>query len=218
MSSADFAVYAASGLATGLGAALAIRERAHRPIAALLVLGIVADVVQRVVRPLYAGAPRPLEGAARVWGHLGQAAFACYPWAVLAVALVVLSTRRAWLVGAAWVAYEALLVLGYRALGLREHRLGLTYLAAQVLLVAAMVGVAVPWWRSWRRARHDVRAETALALAACAVEAIILAGPMLFGRPWEHWAREARPPYALFYVIAILIQGAELWISRRSVK
>lgn len=218
MSGPELAVYAVSALAAGLGVALAIRERRHLPVACLLVLGFLADVIQRSVRPLYVGAQRPFHGAARAWAHVGQAAFTVYPWAVLVVALLVLAARRRTALGVAlaWVGFEALLVLGYRALDLRKLRLGLVYLGAEATLVVGLVAVAVPWWASWRRGKTEMTGTRAILLAAVGAEVIVLFGPMISGRPWLHWTREARPPYFLTNLLAIIIQGVELWISGRS--
>ena len=216
---ADVAFYTASALAMGTGAALARRVTVHRPVAALLALGLACDAVQRLVRPLYVTAPRPLGGAARFWGHVGQAAFSVYPWAVLAVALVVLGgARRRWAlaVGAAWACYDAVLVLGYRAFELRERRLGWVYLGAQVVVVLGLTVAVTRWWRSWRRTGRAPTTTEVVALAVAGSEAIILFGPMLLGMPWERWERMARPPYALVYLVAILVQGGTLWTRSRT--
>lgn len=210
------AFLAASALTAGLGVALARRERGHWPVALLLALGLAADLAQEVVRPLYLGQARPFAGLARAAWHVGQLGFSCYPWAVLAAVVVVIGDRRRpWAVAAAWAAYEVLLVAGYRALGLREHRLGLVYLAAQVAVVVGLGVVAVPWLRRWWRAGRPAPATTeALAVLAAGVEVWLLLGPMLLGEPWSLWKRWARPPYALFYSVAILVQGGALWVAR----
>ncbi len=219
MNRADVAAYGASVLAVGTGVALARVERRHRPIAALFAVGLACDVLQAIVRPLYVDAVRPLSGTSRAWGHIGQAAFTVYPWAVLAVALLVLArARRRWaaVVGAAWALYDAVLVLGYHRLDLRGHRLGWLYLVAQVAVVTGLAVVVTRWWRGWRKGGPAPTASEVVALAACGAEAIILAGPMLLGQPWDKWERMARPPYVLIYVVAILVQGGSLWMSRRS--
>lgn len=208
-----------SATATGTAVWLAVREREHRPVAAMLAFGLGCDVLQEVVRPVYLEQPRPFSGAARVAWHGGQAAFAAYPWAVAAVALLVLAKRPRWscVVGAGWLAYEALLVTGYRALELRGSRLGLVYLAAQALLVTGMGATVVPWWRQWwaRWTADQVVPSLTEALVALAagIELVILAGPLLLGRPWDNarWITLARPAYATYYVIAILVQGVRLW-------
>lgn len=215
------AFLATSALAMGAGAALAWKVRPHLPVALLLAFGLGCDLVQEVVRPIYLGHPRPFSGAARIAWHVGQAAFAAYPWAILAVAVVVLTGHgRRWIavtVGVAWVAYEALLIAGYHALDLRGERLGLVYLAAQALLVLGMGAVVVPWWRRWRAAWRAERlapsATEILAALACGVELVILAGPLLLGAPWAHarWIVLARPAYATYYLIAILMHGGALW-------
>lgn len=217
MTREEIAVYVASSLATGLGIVAVVgRSPKHLPVAVLLAFGLGVDAAQRLVRPLYVDASRPFAGEARALFHLGQAAFAAYPWAVLAAVLVVLGARSAWPVAALWAAYEALLVLGYRALDLREARLGTVYLAAQVLLVAGMGAVVVPWWRSWRRSKRALSAAEILVALAAGVEAALLVGPFLLREPWARarWTTMARPAYLLFYVVAIVVQGGALWVKR----
>ncbi len=211
MTSAAF--YVASAAAAGSAIALALRDRRHVPVATMFATGLIADGVAAVAKVFYQGAARPLVGAARAWGHLGQAAFTIYPAVV--VAAVYLALRRDRRAGAAslatWGGLQAILIIGYAPLGLREHRLGLVYLGAEVVVVAALAAAVVPWWMGWQRRRRSTPTEAVAVVVACA-EALVLMGPMLLGRPWERWGW-ATAPYAFAYVVATIVQGGALWIG-----
>lgn len=212
MTSPVLALYIASALATGTGWVLAAQEPKHRPVVALLTLGLVGDVVTRTIRPT-SGWAHPLDGVPRAGFHVVQALLAGYPLAVLACAAVVLgcASRRTVTVtlGVGWSAYVVGLVAAYRPLSLWDGQLERTYAGAQVVVVVALLAVAGRWARSLRRARRPPNAPEVVALWLGGVEAINLFGPYLLG--FSRWPTMARAAYALSYVVVILIQGGAAW-------
>jgi hypothetical protein len=207
------ALYAASVLATGTAATLAVREPRHRPLAALFAWGLAADVVTLALRPAE-GWAHPLEGAARLGFHVAQAALGGYPLGVAASAAVVLGgappRRAGTLLGVAWGLLVIGLVVSYGPFALWDGRLERVYGVIQGLVVAALVVTAV----RWRRARGaEPRSVAELVVwAAGAVEVLNLAGPYLLGFSW--WPRMARTAYGALYFFSVVMQGGALWKSR----
>jgi hypothetical protein len=213
------AAYALALVAAALAWALARRRAEHRPIAALLTVGLVADVCRRVLAVLVLNPAHARLGAApftgwpRVAGHVGEALFLAWPAAIAAAALTVFhlgtpeAKRRAHLaVLGVYVAALLALVVTYPIT--RGDTLVRCYLAANLAAIVAGIG-AIGTWVSARRLPEAHHFALALVVMAELVSAV--AGPWradLFGS----WSL-AQVSYALLLGVLIALQGGLLWIS-----
>lgn len=204
-------LYALSAGAVGAAAARARREPRHRPLAALLVLGLAADLVVALLEP-DGGWPHPLRGTARAAFHLAESLHAAYPLAVLgAAAAALVPGRRGLLTGIrGWAAaYLVVLVVAYPT-GLWGGPLVRVYTGTQVLVVLGLGGVVGSWLRGRRWHPVPKTAPELLLLWAAAVETMNLAGPYFLG--FARWFPLATGAYAIFYVVVIVIElGGGRW-------
>ncbi len=180
----------------------------HRPIAALLMLGLGADVARQVLataflRPAHiAAGDGAFTGWARVVGHVDEALFLAYPAGLAALALWVLLKRRPWPVLAVYGATLAALVLGYPTV--RGPLLGRVYSAVELAAVAVWLGGVVTWVR-----RRDVPTlASGVTLLLGAVEIVTLL-PFKKG-PFAYWPI-AQASYMTLYVVLIVLYGGALW-------
>jgi hypothetical protein len=211
--------YALAVVAVALAWALARRRAEHRPIAALLTVGLVADVCRRalavlILDPTHARlGSAPFTGWPRVAGHAGEALFLAWPAAIAAAAIAVFhlgtpeAKRRGHLAIAA-VYGAALLALVVTYPITRGDTLVRCYLAANLAAIVVGIG-ATGTWISARRLPEVQHFAIALVVVAELVSAV--AGPWrldLFGS----WSL-AQVSYALLLGVLIALQGGLLWIS-----
>ncbi len=201
--------YGLSIVATGLAWAVAWRRAEHRPIALLLTLGLVTDVVRRVLHfvlvPGYAAAAGgPLTGWYRLAGNLATADFLVWPAAVAAAAVVVFLERRPIVVAVVWAAVSAGLAAAYPQV--RGAALGRVFLVAELAALLVATGSIVTWVRRGLGPEvHHVSIALVVAARLCAV----VAGPWkvnLFGA----WPL-AQVGYAALYAALIIIMGGSEW-------
>ena len=204
------ALYLLSALAALLAWAVARRHRDHRPVALLLTYGVASDLARRLLwtllPPPRLGAP-PLQGLARVFGHLEHALFLGWSFGVAALALWTLARRRPRLIAVLYVAAVAGLVVGYPAI--RGDALRRYYLAVE--LAAALVGVAcgVSWYRRGQPA--TITSLTSGFLVAGHL-AYVVAGPYRFGLFGQAWVL-ANWIYLAVITTLILLHLGSLWTA-----
>ena len=233
--------YVLSAVAVGTAVALTWRQRAHLPVAALLVLGLVCDLGGLLLEQLAGDGAMPwalrvVIGAACPFGGLlvaeplagdGGPAWAlrvvlgaAYPWMVVACAGRVLGAHggpRALFQGlpVAFLLYVAALLLS----GHRGRALAHDYASAQVVL-AGVLAVMVGRW-AWRRGLVDDRgvltATEKVMVGATLVEVWNAFGPYRWP-PTTWWL--ATVAYTCLYLLAIVVQGHALtrrdpWLAAR---
>lgn len=205
--------YALSALITALAWFVTHRRSDHRPIALLLTLGLVSDVIRRqlyihAIGPGYVvAAGGPLTGAARVAFHVEQALFLAWPAGLTAAALTIFLRRRPWLVAVVWSLAVAALAVSYP--GTRGDVLRRAYLALELATIAVSSGAVIQWgWsRQWPTLAQDIL------MALIGAEIAVVWGP------WRHdlfggWSA-GQIMYAVTYLVIAFLQGGVLWRQSR---
>jgi hypothetical protein len=210
------ALWIAHGLAGVLAVLLARRRTEHRPIAAFIVVTLVADLARGALMAWGWGPARavlppgaPLSGWPRAWHHLGQALLMTWPAGLAVLSLIVFlpHLRRRGLagIGAVYLATVAALVVTYPA---NRPALGYAYAAAYLGGVVAVVVGAV----AWGRRRAHPRPEHLITLALGVLDLALFAGPFapLAPAPFERW-NVAQLLYLCTWAAIALLHGGFLW-------
>ena len=197
-------------LATIGAVVLARRRRDYTSIAiglswvsfAHLVRGLLAVFV------LGAGPPGgvPYQGIERAFFHVEQALFISWPLGITALAIHVLTKRRAWPVALAYAALVAVLVFGYPTI--RRELLQSVYLGVTLAALAVSLGAAVGWWR----ARTPTTPPQSAVLLCILAELGAVVGPYAAGVIDKSWP-VAQGLYFGLYVTLTALEVA--WIRRR---
>lgn len=198
---------ALAALSAGL---LSRRARSHRPVAALLLLGLACDVVNRILLDRVFTVPGPYTGVRRLAFHLFEILFTAYPACFAALALFVSTARRdlARRALAVWILFLAVCIGGYPWLRAGRFQWALT--AGQLLVVAAGVAAGVTALR-----RRDALTTThAVVFALFLAELAHLAGPFL-SSPFTDW-HYAQIAYCLAFGAAVVIHLEAAWTTPRS--
>lgn len=179
-----------------LAGVLSRRERAHRPVAWLFAVAVVADVAIRVGQVLVLdGASKPFSGTARAVYHVETALLVAWPAGCTALAWwafkgprsmgegarsengPLVQIRPALFILALWLAFSAAMALAFPLpKGWTAPVLHVAHLAC-----AAVSGLAV--MLGWER-RREPPAVVAFGLFGAQV-VIALVGPFAKGAPWE---------------------------------
>ncbi len=185
---------------------LARRRRHYRPVAAMLVGGLLTDLVQGayhalVIVPLRddLGVGVPWTGWARVAGAGADALALAWPAQLLAAMLAITTKHPPWLAAVAWAAAAGAVAAvhgGDRALAVAD-----TALVAAALLVLAIDAV--------REGAHFLSAAKATAVMVLAAEVVSLFGAWRLGVT-SHWYL-AQVLYAILLGAVVLNQGRLLW-------
>lgn len=200
--------YGLSVAATGLGWALARRDRQHLPAALLLTTGLGSDLARRalsacVLSPAHAAlgdAPFP---PSLLWAiALSVALQLAYPAAVAGAALAVWKRRAAWWPVLVAALATAALVVAYPAV--RGDALGLVYRVAHGLAAA----VAALAFVAWARRREPMSSAGRVILFTTAAEMVCVIGP--WAQPFTTW-HLAHVVYSSLYAVLIFTQGRALW-------
>lgn len=208
-------LYALSAVATVLAWVVARRHPAHLPVALLLTVGLVADIVRRaitrsVLLPEIARiGDAPFTGWPRVAAHVDDALFIAWPAALAGAALVAFLGRRAWPVAVAYLVTLTGVVVAYPAT--RGAVLARVYSAAQLAAVMVALGCAITWYRK-PTAEKTTTAQAALALVV-SVEFGTLALSWRSG-VFDNWYL-SQIAYLILFVVLILMQGGIAWSSTR---
>jgi len=180
------------------------RRPDHRPVAAVLTVGLVSDVARQALRvAVFLPARERLHGApftgwVRVAADVDNALFLAYPAAIVALMVVVFLRRRAWPVAVLWALAVAALAIAYPAS--RGAVLSRCYLAAELAAVAMTVGAAVTWF--WRREAPTLTHGIALLIGASEAATLLPFYKGLF----NSWTL-ARASYVTLYAILIVLYG-----------
>lgn len=227
------------GLAAMLAVVLAHRQREHRPLAALLVYGAVANTLrvalqQLVVMPAVlalGGDPAqgiaplaPLTGWARVAAHVDHALLLGWSTVLAACAVAVFwapgppcrarPTHLAdiWpyqVIAAIWMLITGFFVATYPE-SRPFHRSG--YLLAELLALGVGLAAFVAWLRQRDRA-EGMPVTKICTLLIIGLDAVALLGPYLAPGFYTGWDR-ALGAYVVLYGLLVLIQGGTLWFSK----
>lgn len=207
------ALWLALVVATAMAWALASKRREHRPIAALLSLGLAAELAQRtlsvaVVGPLRGalGVDVPWTGWARAAGLLYDAVALTWPAALIAAALVVFARRRPWAAFLVWGSAVAVFAALHPIAGNGSQ--ARAYTAVQVLSVAIAAAMGLEW--ASRRTTPATTAQLALAMIVIA-ELVSLFGAWRVGL-FDGWPI-SQALYLVMFAIVALVQGRFLWTS-----
>jgi hypothetical protein len=206
-----FAVYIIRFAALAAAIVLARRRSQYALIAWFLGLVTAADMLRTgrlllVLGERPPGSP-PYAGLDRVAFHVGeQAPFIALPFAVAALAIHVLTKRRAWPIALAYVAVVAVLVIGY-PLGLRRELLQSFYLGVTLAALAVSLGAVAVWWRATTPTTPPERA----ALLMVAAQGATIAAPYALGLIDVTWPA-AQGIYVAIYGVLFALEVA--WIRR----
>jgi hypothetical protein len=211
----ELVTYALSLGATALAWTLVRRRHEHRPFAVLLTVGLVSDVVRRLLH-VYALPPAhvvaagsPLSGVVRTAFHVEQAMFLSWLAALTAASLHVFLKRRPWPVVAVWALAVLALAITYPVT--RGAALQRVYLWIEAATLAASLGFVVAWIRSPDRespAFHQV----CVALVLGTELTSLFVGPWKAVDLFAAWPL-AQLAYAGLFVFLILLQGGVLWTT-----
>jgi hypothetical protein len=208
------ALYTLSTLAMLLAWAVARRRSEHRAVALLLTFGLASDAVRRLLWTLVPapplGAP-PLQGLARVVGHLEHALFLGWPFGIAAVAVWTLARRQPRLVALLYLAAVACLVVSYptiRGEGLRRF-----YLAAELTSLLISLAALLPALGRIRQGEQPATVSMVSAgLLIAGHFAAVVFGPYRFGL-FGAW-NLAQTSYLVIYGAQVALHGAWLWKQR----
>jgi len=210
-------LYALSAVATSLAWVLAQRKPEHRPIAALLAVGLGTDLARRVLRATYLGAEinrlghdTPWTGWPRVAATASHALFLAWPAALVGAALVVFLARRAWPSMAAWAVAVSAIVITHPIAG--NGSLGRMLTGMHLASLAAAVGCGLTWYLGPSR-KQTTTAQAALSLIV-GVELTTLAFAWRAGI-FAHW-NLTQAVYVVLYAVLAIMQGGLVWQSSRS--
>jgi hypothetical protein len=186
-------------------------RREHRPVAWTLSLGLLCDVVGRVLIDHAFTVAGPYTGPRRLAFHLSQVAFTAYPAALTALALSIGTRRRgpARAAFSVWALFLAACVGGYPWLR-GADRLGLAYTGAQLVAVVAMGAAARSAWK----ARLALGTTHAVVFCLMLAELTNLLSPFLLSALFGEW-HYAQITYASVFALASAIQLEALWTTRR---
>lgn len=189
---------------------LARRHKEYAPVAWLLGLGVVSDIVRPALSILVLGfgppGGVPYQGFERLCFHLEQAMFVAWPAGITALALHTLAGRRAWPIAVAYLTVVAGLVLGYPTV--RRVLLQRVYLAVWLAALLVCLGGAFAWWRAKRPTSPPERA--ALMFFAIELGAVLGSnGAGLIDKTWPI----AQGLYVGLYIVLSILQV--LWLRRR---
>jgi hypothetical protein len=219
------------GHATKIGAAvlavaLARVQRRNRPLAAVLVWSVVADLArmwigETILEPTRAAmraaghnpADIPFTGAARLAFHIDAALFLSWSAGLAVVALAVLARRRAWPVVVVWAAASIALAVTYPLT--RGEVLRRCYLAAEFAALAVTVEGVRAWFaRVWREGARRIEVPETAALVLPAVEvAILILGP--WRRIFDAWT-VAMVGYSVEYAFLSVLFLGGIWTRHTS--
>lgn len=202
-----------SGVATVLAWHRARDRPEHRPVAALLTIGLVSDLARQALRTAvffparerFAGAP--YTGWTRVAADADNALVLAYPAAIVAVAMWVFLRRRPWPVAAFWALAVAALAVAYPAT--RGAVLSRCYLGAELVAIAVTVGAAAMW--RWRREPPTLTHAVALLLGASEAATLVTFRKGVF----TSWPL-AQAGYVTLYLIVIVLHGGAVCGSSSS--
>jgi hypothetical protein len=205
------AVFVLMFLASVTAVGVARRMPEYRPVAAVLVVILAANIIRQIIEPYIITSPGdpPLTGTARVLGHIEQALYLLDPFAIAAGSIALFLERRPWPLIPFWAALVAALVLTYplsRGAVLRQ-----VYLDVELAALVVSVGALLTWARRWERVEQHRRA-MALIIAADAV--IVVLGPWRYSLG-VRWDLALTGELMLFGLLTFL-QGRCLWSSRSS--
>lgn len=216
--------------AAALAWGIARRRPEHRPVALLLTIDVVINVARRALAA-YVLVPAaaqlggaPLDGWARVAGHLDDALFLGWPAAIAATALVTFTPalfdedasrarRRRVMIAVAivWAVAVAALVTSYPIT--RGAVLARCYLAGELAAIVVGLGSVATWIPA--RQSPDVR-HVAIALVVGDALVSVLAGPWRFN-VFGSWVL-AQLIHALFAAVLTVLQGGFLWSQSLSLR
>jgi hypothetical protein len=192
---------------------VALRNRAHLPIAVFLSVAVAVNVVRWALgtyiiwpaNPL-AG---PLTGGARVAGHVEQALFIAWPAGIGALGLWIFLRRRPWPVAIVWMMAVLALVVSYP--GFRGAAVQSAYLAAELAGLAVSLGALLTW--AWRYRTPQLHHTATGLLIGIDLGSLVAAwrGSVFLGT----WPL-AQGMYAVLYATLMALHGGGLWISRSS--
>lgn len=210
------AAYALSAVAMVLAWALTQRRAEHRPIAVLLTVGLVADILRRVLRSLYLGAAIERLGNSTPWTGWPYAAavashalFLSWPAALAGAAMVVFLGRRPWPIVLGYAAGVVAILVVHPIAGNGSLARALT--AGTLVGLAAAIGCAATWYLRSKEPTSSAQATLALMVAG---ELASLAGAWRIGL-FTSW-HLSQVVYILTFAVLSVIQGGFLWQSRSS--
>jgi hypothetical protein len=193
-----------ASIVVALSWVVARRRPDHRPVAAVLTVGLVSDLARQALRvAVFLPARERLNGApftgwTRVAADVDNAFFLAYPAAIVALMVVVFLRRRAWPVAVVWALAVAALAVAYPAT--RGATLSRCYLGAELAAVAMTVGAAITWF--WRREPPTLTIGIALLVGASEAATLLPFHKGIF----DSWTL-ARVSYVTLYVILIVLYG-----------
>lgn len=195
-------------VAVALAWGVARRRPEHRPVAALLSVGLVADLVRQAIGVLVlqptraASGGAPFSGQARAAFHVDEALFLAWPAAVAACAVAVYLRRRPWPVALVYVVATIAVCAAYPML--RGPALARAYFGAELAGVAVALGSFIMW--AWRRESPNLTRGALFLIVA--IELVTLL-PFNKG-PFQYWPI-AQASYMTLYVVLIVLHGGILW-------
>jgi hypothetical protein len=180
----------------------------HRPVAALLGLGLVVDVVREaiqvnVLQPARAATGfGPFGGAARIAFGVDEVLFLAWPAGLAACTLWIFLNRRPWAVAPVYGIVAIAVAGAYPAL--RGATLARVYFGVELAAIAIGVGSFITW--AWKRRTPNLT--TGILFLVVAIEIATLL-PFRKG-PFAYWPM-AQASYLTFYVVLIMVYGGVLW-------
>lgn len=202
-----------SALTTALAWCVARGRPDHRPVAALLTVGLVSDLLRQALRMVvflparerFAGAP--YTGWTRVAADVDNALVLAYPAAIVAVASWVFLRRRPWPVAVGWAVAVAVLAIAYPVT--RGAVLSRCYLGAELIAITVTLGAAAMWL--WRREPPTLTHAVTLLIGASEAATLVTFRKGLF----TSWTL-AQAGYITLYVILIGLHGGAVCGSSSS--
>jgi hypothetical protein len=195
-----------------LGATSAeVRDRAHRPLAALLLLEIVSDmalgwILARWVTPwsesvtASGGDPRVVvpTGDVLIAAHVYRAFWVAWTPALCAVVANAFGIRRPWPMLLLWTSMVAWLLFG-DSWGYKAKP---AYVRVEVIALAYAAAAFAVWFNDWRKRRTPWGQHQRAALACLAFHAVYLL--VYYHNPWREWDLARIPLLVMFSVVAVL--------------
>jgi hypothetical protein len=189
--------------------ALTQRRPEHKPIAVLLSVGFVADVVYPILALLlHSACPR----ATWASGMLANGLALVWPAAVVGAALVVFAGKKPWAAGFGWACALAAIAVSCSIAGNDSEPRVLTMIQVMASLSAA--GIGITWYRAARKARTAANSAHFVLMAIIVTEVVALLGAWRIG-PLEHWP-VSQALYVLMFGLVGFMQGRLLCSSQPS--
>jgi len=210
----SFVFIACFVMATALAWILSAKRSEHRPVAVLLSMGLVSELVDRAMDVTVLAPLRAQLGVSQWSGWAYAAAVAdnaimlVWPAALLGAAIRVFADRKPWPAACAWAGTTALFAVAHPFAGNGSQIQAL--LAARVFALVTVMGLLISWYR---RRKPTNSAHTTMTMIVL-TEVLSLFGAWRMG-PESTWLI-AQALYLTMLGIVILVQGRFLWDSPQS--